>query len=62
MHLKEYLTLSKERPYLFAKRAKVRVATIYEILKDGKIPPLLNRTMAKIVKASRGAVRLEDLL
>ena len=62
MHLREYLELSGERPYLFAKRAKVRAATIYEILNKSKMPPLMNLTMAKIVKASKGAVRLEDLI
>ena len=61
MHLREYLDLSGEKPYLFAKRAKVRVATVYQIIKNSKIPPLLNLTMKKIVRASKGAVSLEDL-
>lgn len=61
MHLREYLDLSGEKPYKFAKRAQVRISTVYLIIKNSKIPPLLNTTMIKIVKASKGAVRLEDL-
>jgi predicted transcriptional regulator len=61
MHLREFLILTGEKPYLFAKRAKVRAATIYQIIKGNRMPPLLNYTMVKIVKAARGAVRLEDL-
>ena len=61
MHLREYLDLSGEKPYLFAKRAKVRASTVYQIIKETKIPSLLNLTMRKIVKASKGAVSLEDL-
>lgn len=61
MHLREYLAKKNERPYRFAKRAKVRPATIYALIKDGKLN-LTQETMQKIILASGGGVSFEDLM
>ena len=61
MRISDYFKKFDERPYTFAKRAKVRPATIYA-LRDGKAVNLTQETMRKIVQATGGKVRLEDLL
>lgn len=61
MRLKDYLSKENEMPQDFSKRSGVRLATIYS-LKNGRQPVLTTKTMLKIVAATNGAVRLEDLI
>jgi predicted transcriptional regulator len=60
MKLKDYLETTQERGYQFAMRAGIRLNLPYEIM-EGKAINLKMETIEKIIDATKGAVRYEDL-
>ncbi len=60
MKLEKYLEMNGERPYQFARRAKIGFGTVYRLVK-GETANLQLATIAKIEAATDRAVTYHDL-
>jgi predicted transcriptional regulator len=56
--LKSYLDKELESPHAFARRSGIPFPTIYRIIKNVNRP--YRRTAQKIIRATKGGLKLED--
>ena len=63
MKLARFLDMEKKRPYQFAREAGVPKNTVYFINRHGHAPPGTTlATLQGIVEATKGEVRIDDMI